>query len=479
MATIFFTSISSTSSRSPSTACRRISGQLCNVLRITRQLRNLSTAPVAPPSPVEAYQSSESSKTVAVLGAAYAGFRAAHTLQCNLPPDWRVVVLERNTHFNHVYVFPRLIAQQGHEHKAFIPFSALFDVRGFIAGGGAEPSILPFSSGVPSSPNPNHKLIHSKVESISLPNNTIKYQLLESGKEGFLKYDYLVYALGSQLPQPINTWAAGGTGVKKESVAWMKRMGDLVKNANAPDKDSDVLVIGGGALGVQFASDIKDLYPQKRVILVHSRPHLLNRFNPWMHEHGKKALEDMGIEVITGERVIAEEDDHHTYQTTSGRKITTALVLKCTGQTPETSFLPEETLDPITREAYVTRSLQLAQKTGDGQLEEYGKGNVFVVGDSAQAFGARKAGNTAFFQAQLAASNIARLIYNQSNPTNLQRLENYIAPPLRIKVSLGRKHAIYQNAGGNGHRGPEEMKELQGADAMWRNRGCGDLDRHT
>jgi len=41
-----------------------------------------------------------STKTVVVLGAAYAGRRCAQILSSSLPPDWRLVVIDRNTHFN-------------------------------------------------------------------------------------------------------------------------------------------------------------------------------------------------------------------------------------------------------------------------------------------------------------------------------------------------------------------------------------------
>lgn len=41
-----------------------------------------------------------STKTVVVLGAAYAGRRCAQILSSTLPPDWRLVVIDRNSHFN-------------------------------------------------------------------------------------------------------------------------------------------------------------------------------------------------------------------------------------------------------------------------------------------------------------------------------------------------------------------------------------------
>lgn len=42
----------------------------------------------------------KTTKTVVVLGAAYAGRRCAQVLSSTLPADWRVVVIDRNTHFN-------------------------------------------------------------------------------------------------------------------------------------------------------------------------------------------------------------------------------------------------------------------------------------------------------------------------------------------------------------------------------------------
>lgn len=39
-------------------------------------------------------------RTVVVLGASYAGYTGAQTLATLLPKDWRVVVIERNTHAN-------------------------------------------------------------------------------------------------------------------------------------------------------------------------------------------------------------------------------------------------------------------------------------------------------------------------------------------------------------------------------------------
>jgi NADH dehydrogenase FAD-containing subunit len=46
-----------------------------------------------------------STKTVVVLGAAYAGRRCAQILSSTLPPDWQLVVIDRNSHFNRMSRF--------------------------------------------------------------------------------------------------------------------------------------------------------------------------------------------------------------------------------------------------------------------------------------------------------------------------------------------------------------------------------------
>lgn len=40
------------------------------------------------------------SRTIVVLGAAYAGYRAAQVLAAGVPDDWRIVVIDKSTHFN-------------------------------------------------------------------------------------------------------------------------------------------------------------------------------------------------------------------------------------------------------------------------------------------------------------------------------------------------------------------------------------------
>lgn len=76
-------------------------------------------------------------------------------------------------------------------------------------------------------------------------------------------------------------------------------------------------------------------------------------------------------------------------------------------------------------------TLQLALKRNE-ELEPSEHPHIFVIGDAADAFGALKAGNVAWGQAEFACRNILRLINGKDEP-----LEQYSPPPIGIKVSLG------------------------------------------
>ncbi|KAG6884057.1 hypothetical protein C0993_001791 [Termitomyces sp. T159_Od127] len=169
-------------------------------------------------------------KTVVVLGAAYGGCRAAQILAGGLPEGWRVLLVDRNSHMNNVYIFPRVSVLPGHEHKAFIPLSKVF-----------------------LSDNPSHRCLHATVTSIRTDSVTLSRAFPEHGLPSpTVPYDYMIYALGSVLPAPLDLWRADPAsklplyhGTKPQGIAWMKQHQEIVKDAQS------VLVVGGGALGIR------------------------------------------------------------------------------------------------------------------------------------------------------------------------------------------------------------------------------------
>ncbi|KAF7306448.1 Apoptosis-inducing factor B [Mycena indigotica] len=439
-------------------------------------------------------------KTVVVLGAAYGGARAAQLIAAGLPEGWRIVLIDRNSHANHVYILPRLAVLPGHEHKAFIPYDNIFNVE---------------------TPNPDrHTFLRATVQSFSSNSIKLSRAFPEHGiLTDVLEFDHAIYALGSHLPSPLNLWAASPDGKpcpntyggdKSEAINWLKRKQTVIQAASA------VLVVGGGALGIQFASDIAAIHPEKRVTLLHSRTRLLPRFDSTMHTEILQELELSGVDVILGDRLDlstmpTEDSSSHTVRTMSGREISADLVLLCTGQVPNTELLStfdETTVDSGTRLAHVLRTMQLGilppaveevpiigkvseqededllqaalaqialqnQDTDSPTSEEDDLEptsettpypHIFVVGDAADAFGAIPAGHNAYYQAEVAAKNVLKLINSAASVEEVE-LDRYTPGLPAIKVSLGLRKNVYQVNGVVGV-GRESRDDLNAA-SMW------------
>ncbi|CAA7264541.1 unnamed protein product [Cyclocybe aegerita] len=383
-------------------------------------------------------------KTVVVLGAAYGGAHAGQVLAATLPEGWKVILIDRNSHANHVYVMPRFAVLPGHEYKAFIPYTKVFLVDP------PKPEQNVHLQATVTSIRPTHITLSRAFPELGFPTETIAF-------------DYAIYALGAHLPPPLDLWGtcANGKpipeskvasavyrGLKSEGCDWFLEKQKIIKDSLT------VLVVGGGALGIQFATDIKSVYPAKKVTLLHSRTQLLPRYDIKMHEEILRSCENLDIEVILGERLDMDsvEDGkgkdnkrgQKVVRTITGREIAADLLLLCIGQSPNTGLM--RAMDPATineenKLIQVLRTLQVAtgpvkqdiaavtsdleklstdEKLADdetptadekpaepvveGEEEETaGYPHIFAIGDSADAFGAIAAGHIAYAQAELAA----------------------------------------------------------------------------
>lgn len=231
-----------------------------------------------------------------------------------------------------------------------------------------------------------------------------------AAEEMQIRFDYLVYALGCHLPPPINIWSTPSNkqqtntaqqalkerdvaatasqvessstccmsgltsklaqglelqsdkkldgqnlavasefahcrGSKKEGVTWLQEAQARIRDAN------NVVIIGAGALGVQFATDIACYYGTskhtstveesrsigpKNVTLLVSGQRLLPRFEPWMHEQANQGMENLGVQVLYGARAdmsaeaLAQEDktgEERVIRTLDGREVRGDLVV--------------------------------------------------------------------------------------------------------------------------------------------------------
>ncbi|KAG2366112.1 hypothetical protein BDR07DRAFT_1607088 [Suillus spraguei] len=498
-------------------------------------------------------QMASPTRTVVVLGGSYGGSRAVQLLAEGLPQGWRILFVDRNSHKNHVYNFSRYAVLAGHEHKAFIPYTN-----------------FPSSSVSDIHSHSSHVRVQATITSIDNHRITLSPNL-PGLQQSSLDFDYAIYALGSHLPSPIDLWGHQKGGIKSNlepqeipTYGGTKSEGilSLQERQKRVQAATSVLVVGGGALGIQFATDIAAVYPQKRVTLLHSRRRLLPKFDDAIHEEALQGLQELNVRVILGERLdlgslqntsaTGGSPEPRVVRTLSGQVISADLLLLCTGQIPNTGLLRDmdpHTVATDTGLAHVLRTMQLCvpplsfkahefQADDDnvlhwlknftfgiegaiGQSElspsspsiahddtpsrtssprisysPYSLSpisstdtlvesdpcqktlypNIFVVGDAADAFDAIKAGHTAYYQAEVAARNILRLIRRDGKVAKDDldlELEEYVPGPPAIKLSLGITKSVYEVNGvvGTKNDGVEDLN----AAAMWAANGMRDV----
>lgn len=139
---------------------------------------------------------------------------------------------------------------------------------------------------------------------------------------GVLPYDYLIYAVGSGRWEP----KAPGAAEYAHSVADHEHALRLRDTLDATPQDRPVVVVGGGATGIEVAGELAEL--GRRVTLVCG-----SELNPYLHEKGRKraadALSALGVTLLEG--VNAVEVRRDAVALSDGRILPSAVTIWTAG----------------------------------------------------------------------------------------------------------------------------------------------------
>ncbi|KAJ8123982.1 hypothetical protein ONZ43_g194 [Nemania bipapillata] len=291
-------------------------------------------------------------RNIVVIGASMAGYHAAKSIAEAILPDspFRVVVIEPHDHFHFTWVLPRFSVVEGHEEKAFIPYG-------------------PYLNHIPDSVL---RWIQGRVVSI-----TKDGVHLSSGEE--VPYEFLVLATGAGATDGLPSRVDADD--KTEGIAKLRDIQNNIKEAK------NLVVVGGGAAGVELATDAKSLYPEKTVVLVHSRDTVMHRFGPELQRAATDGLKNLGVNVITGDRLV-----------------------NCAGQKPNSTPLAELSSRSITATGHIL--VKPTMQIADDLLP-----NIYVCGDVAETQTPNPNSRTARGQATVVADNVV-LAMDGREPTN-------------------------------------------------------------
>ncbi|PKS12267.1 hypothetical protein jhhlp_001567 [Lomentospora prolificans] len=285
---------------------------------------------------------------------------------------------------------------------------------------------------IPALQVPNVRFVQGSVTSLdcaakkaSILNQTTKETSLED-------YDFLIAASGLRRPYPV---VPQSLNRKQFLIEAEEHIHDVT---NAPQ---GVVVVGGGAVGIEMAAELKLVQPDIKVTLIHSRDQLLSSeaLSDECKEKALELLKEANVEVILGKRV----KDTKT-ETKDGVKkievelsdgstlIANEIMWAISNPVPSSQYFPAAALD---EEGYVhiTPSLHLTEETGIPNYKSH-----WIVGDVCRWSGMKRAGR-AMHMGYYAAVNIHQTMLSRIIPGH-EPFQHELEPiPAMIGLAVGKK----------------------------------------
>ncbi|KKY25846.1 putative fad binding protein [Diplodia seriata] len=276
----------------------------------------------------------------------------------------------------------------------------------------------------------------------------------DGNREVTLDYDYLLLATGSRREWPIVPKA---NAFKSYVMEAQKHIAGI-----EIAKSGTVAVVGGGAVGIEFAGEIKSHHPHNRVILIHSRGELLSN-EPLPSDFKARAstmLEEMGVEIVLGQRAnVATENGSSKITLTDGRTINAGYVFPATSRySPNTECLPRDAVD---EDGYVKVTSRMTLKDVSNADRH------FAAGDICHWSGIKRAG-PAMVMGHIAAANIFNAILKKDDPDVKVEVAEFPEVAPMMALAIGSAAITYHPSKGV-LWGPERLTEVFGHDLGWAN----------
>ncbi|KAI8326439.1 FAD/NAD(P)-binding domain-containing protein [Martensiomyces pterosporus] len=362
---------------------------------------------------------------VVIVGISSAGFSAAKAIAQFAKsgyPNLRITMVDKNSYHYHAIGAPRSLVEKDFGKGLLFPLADL--LRPYEA----DPH------------NPKHTFIQAGLEAVT-SSSTLT---LTTGKT--LSFDYLVLATGTSSSRPAKFTGSSIDDAEGE----IRRLFESVRKAKS------VLIVGGGAVGVESAGEIATSYPGKKVTLVHGGDRLLPlNFKPALSDGAVKKLTGVGVNVVLNEKIIIPSDTEFngeirplTLEGESGKLYESDLQIMATG-----SWLNTEYLAPLESALHMElRAKRGAIKVASTlQLDAVMLPHVFAPGDVNNLPFTAKFAVKASGQGQVVADNIASLIttgYDTSDSrkklTQAASLKEWKDPYSAILVPIGKEQGVMQ-----------------------------------
>lgn len=201
-------------------------------------------------------------------------------------------------------------------------------------------------SDIPGLKDPSINIIQGSVTSVDPATKRATVSAHLTQEKSTLEYDYLVAATGLRRVWP----------VVPQSLTRKQYLLEAENHINAVDNAKHgVVVVGGGAVGIEMAAELKMVKPHLDVTLVHSRDKLLS--SEGLPDETKdvalELLRESGVEVLMNHRLAsknkvetADGSEKYDVKFTNGHKMAASVVIMAISRSvPTSTYLPTSALD--------------------------------------------------------------------------------------------------------------------------------------
>ncbi|MDH3328250.1 MAG: FAD-dependent oxidoreductase, partial [Desulfobulbaceae bacterium] len=261
------------------------------------------------------------STKIVIVGGVAAGPKAACRLK-RLKPEWDITVIDQDSLISYGGCgIPYYVCGDVSDEKELrsTSFNMVRDETFFVNAKGVN------------------VLTRTRALEIDRQAKTVQVRNLDSGKEHHLPYDKLLLATGAQpidLPIP---------GVNLDGVFAIANLHKAIeiKKRIAQGQVAKAVVVGGGAIGIEMAEALTDLW-RVETSLVEYMPQLLPRIVDWQFAAMLKThLLEKNVQVYTGEaanEIIGDENGRVTAVKTGNRLLEADMVIMAVGVRPRSEL---------------------------------------------------------------------------------------------------------------------------------------------
>ncbi|KAL5090029.1 hypothetical protein Trisim1_004860 [Trichoderma cf. simile WF8] len=361
--------------------------------------------------------------------------REAYTHHPSVPKvNFQITIADERDGYYHLIGSPLALAESEYAKKAWVQFQDL-----------------------PALQVPNVQFVQGSVSSVDCDAKTATVVDSITKEPVTHQYDYFVTATGLRRVWP----------VVPQSLTRKQYLLEVEAQIKALDGAKDgILIVGGGAVGIEMAAELKHVKPHLKVTLAHSRDKLLSS-EPLPDECKDKALDlvkETGVDVLMSHRLasstkVESPDGSSKYEVefTNGHKMTASAVVMALSKSISTaSYLPSSATDS---EGLVKIVPNMSFDPSTPNAASH-----FCAGDVAKWSGIKRCG-AAMHGGHLVANNIHQLVLQQIAQHQPKFQELPEIPPM-IGLAVG-KNAVAYGPDEGVISGPEVMQAYFRDDLGW------------